>query len=139
MIAIYKIENQKTGNCYIGSSKNPIGRWKSHLRMLQDNRHHQNIQKEWNDSQISDWTFCILKLVPRSMRAETEHFYFKKFKPQLNGDRDKFVCIERKDIVREQILYDIAAKVPYRKICVKHGVALGTITAIKQQNQTGVF
>lgn len=139
MVAIYKIENTKTGNCYIGSTKRLFGRWKWHLTQLLNGRHNKEFQKEFDKSDIRDWCFCVLDLVKPEKREEIEKNYFNRFKPTLNGDRNRFVCIIKKEHDVKAIMDDIHHGLTYREIAKKHNVSLGKISYLRKQFESNVF
>jgi hypothetical protein len=140
MVSIYKITNEVTGNCYIGSSSRVIRRWAWHLTKLQLGHHNKVFQEEWDSSVIQNWTFKILSIVPKSKRFEEEQKAFHDHKPLLNGDRNRFVCIVEKKMPTGDILKDIENGVAYREIAQKHKVSLGTITNIKKRfSKTPLF
>jgi hypothetical protein len=133
MVAIYQISNEITGQCYIGSSSRVISRWGWHLKKLQAGHHNNSFQKEWNNSQLQDWSFRILSVVPKAKRSEEEHKFFLLHRPELNGDRNRFTCIIHKDINCGAILQDIHNGLVYREISKKYNVSLGTISNIRRK------
>lgn len=59
---IYKIENIKNKNCYVGSTTNFSRRKKDHLRFLKENRHHcKYLQRAWNKYGEDLFTFEIVE------------------------------------------------------------------------------
>ena len=59
---IYKIENTKNKNCYVGSTTNFSRRKKDHLRILKENRHHcKYLQRAWNKYGEGLFTFEIVE------------------------------------------------------------------------------
>jgi len=61
-VAIYKIENQKTGKCYIGQTTNPDRRRKEHFVHSSDDRLRQAIRSEGE----TQFNFDVLEWVPGS-------------------------------------------------------------------------
>jgi GIY-YIG catalytic domain len=59
---VYSIANTKTGNTYVGISKNIYSRWEKHIYDLKNNNHHQHkLQEEFNKYSIDDFDFNILE------------------------------------------------------------------------------
>lgn len=61
---IYEIRNIKNNKVYIGSSKNIENRWKQHLYMLKNNKHHSvYLQNAWNKYGESNFSFSTIEIV----------------------------------------------------------------------------
>ena len=66
MKAIYKILNNKSGKCYIGSAKDLEVRWKRHKRDLKKGTHYNPyLQNAWNKDRGENFTFVVLEEVER--------------------------------------------------------------------------
>lgn len=60
---IYSITNTKTGNTYVGMSKDIYARWGKHINDLKHNNHHQHkLQDEFNKYSIDDFDFKVLEV-----------------------------------------------------------------------------
>ena len=63
MIGIYKIENTKNNNVYIGQSTKIERRWSEHLGYLQKGTHHcKKLQEDFRRFGISSFSFSIIVL-----------------------------------------------------------------------------
>lgn len=71
---LYSITHVPTGQIYIGSTEDVHRRFRDHKYMLLKNKHHNfKLQKLWNCSLESDFSFCILKTAPvGTLRAMEE-------------------------------------------------------------------
>lgn len=67
-VAIYKIENQKTGKCYIGQTTNPDRRKKEHFSHSSNDRLRQAIRSEGK----TQFDFKVLECVPGSQANRRE-------------------------------------------------------------------
>lgn len=62
MAGIYKIANIKTGRCYIGATRNALGRFQVHLSELKRGVHHcERLQKSFNKFGIENFSFIIIE------------------------------------------------------------------------------
>lgn len=75
---IYKIEDVKTGNVYIGSANKKNGikkRWSWHLARLRKNKHYYvELQETWNDDE-NRIKFEILEVCDDDELEERENYY----------------------------------------------------------------
>lgn len=63
IIGIYAIINRINGKYYIGSSKDILGRWTTHVRDLKNGVHHSvYLQRSWNIHTAEDFILIILKI-----------------------------------------------------------------------------
>src|SRR5690554_301165 len=59
---VYKIENTKTGECYIGGTVNFKRRCYRHRSMLKNNKHYnKNLQKSWNNYGEDNFKFLLIE------------------------------------------------------------------------------
>lgn len=85
MTAIYKIENQATGDLYIGSCFDFVERKRRHLRDLRNNTHHSRyLQRAWNKYGESTFSFDILEECEKEDCILKEQYYFEQLKPKYN-------------------------------------------------------
>ncbi len=86
MKAIYKIENQITKDCYIGSSINFAYRKWIHLKRLREGKHHSAIlQNSWNKHGEESFSFSILEIVDdENTLINREQFYIDTINPRYN-------------------------------------------------------
>ena len=79
---IYKISNNLNKKIYIGSSKNILARWDSHMKTLNKGnhscRHLQNFFNKYNDIMF---TFEILEECDEKMLFEREQYYLDTISP----------------------------------------------------------
>jgi group I intron endonuclease len=82
---IYNIINSVNGRRYIGSSKNPIGRWYKHLYKLRKNIHENcHLQKSYNKYGEKCFRFEIVELCSVSTLLKQEQFYLDKAEKNKN-------------------------------------------------------
>jgi group I intron endonuclease len=82
---IYKIINIKTGDFYIGSSKNIVKRWKIHKSKLKNKNHINNIlQSAWNKYGENNLILEILETCDKDKLYEKEQFYLDNLNPKYN-------------------------------------------------------
>jgi len=63
MYSIYEIKNKENGKVYIGYTKDPKRRWRSHVYLLRKNIHHcQHLQNAWNLYGKDSFEFIIIEL-----------------------------------------------------------------------------
>lgn len=85
MKGIYKIINTITNNFYIGSSKDIKTRWKTHIRLLKNNKHPNIIlQKNFNKYGIENIKLEIVKEVTDETLLIIEQEYLDKLQPNIN-------------------------------------------------------
>lgn len=85
IIGIYKIENQRNGKQYIGSSNNVNKRLTEHRRVLKNGIHHSiKLQRAVNKYGIENFTFCLLEECTEGDLLKQEQRYFDLFKPEYN-------------------------------------------------------
>ncbi len=76
MIGVYIIENTKTGQFYIGSSKHIMTRLRDHKRMLREGRHpNERLQAAWNQDGRKAFVFRVLQTCPRCDQYRLEQEY----------------------------------------------------------------
>lgn len=84
-IGIYKIKNIINGSLYIGSSVNLKKRFKDHLRLLKQNKHHSiKMQNSWNKYGEDNFVFEILEYCKKDELLVKEQFFLDTYKPNLN-------------------------------------------------------
>jgi hypothetical protein len=129
MATVYKIQNTKTGDCYIGSSfYDPFGRWISHIADLRMHRHHtKEFQEVWNNSKFEDWQFSILEVVEEDLRLGREQHWYDTLHPSLNGT-DNIARAASKRYMLERVNSMLARGSTYREIAKECGCSLGWIT-----------
>lgn len=88
---IYKIVSKKTGNFYIGSSKNIKTRWRWHYNKLRNNKHHNiHLQHIYNKYGERDLIFLkIEKCTTQNILIREQHYIntYQKDKHLLNVAR----------------------------------------------------
>jgi len=79
MMGIYAIENIVTGECYVGQSKNIIGRFQQHLSMLEKGEHHSvKLQKAYDTMGVDKLTLKILEQCDESLLDAKEQEWINK-------------------------------------------------------------
>ncbi|RKU06722.1 nucleotide exchange factor GrpE [Candidatus Poribacteria bacterium] len=76
IVAIYKIQSQTTGKCYIGQSINPTHRKKQHFRNSSNSRLRQAIRNEGS----SQFTFEIIERVRGLEANERESYWIEHYR-----------------------------------------------------------
>ena len=76
IVAIYKIQSQTTGKCYIGQSINPTHRKKQHFRNSSNSRLRQAIRNEGS----SQFTFEIIERVRGIEANERESYWMEHYR-----------------------------------------------------------
>lgn len=74
---IYRILNKITNERYIGQSKDFGERWKQHMYMLRNNKHHcSKLQQSWNQYGYEAFSFEIVELCKKTelTQKEIEHW-----------------------------------------------------------------
>lgn len=86
MKGIYRIQNLKTGEFYIGSSVDFTYRKWCHLRDLRQGNHHSPIlQNSWNKHGEVSFLFAIIEEVKDSSKLiEREQYYLDTMNPKYN-------------------------------------------------------
>ena len=79
-VAIYKIESQKTGRCYIGQTTNPDRRRKEHFSHSSNDRLRQAIRSE-GETQFS---FEVLEWVPGQEANRREAYWIAFYNERVN-------------------------------------------------------
>lgn len=76
---IYRILNKITNERYIGQSKDLGERWKQHMYMLRNNKHHcSKLQQSWNQYGYEAFSFEIVELCKKTELDEKELEHWKK-------------------------------------------------------------
>jgi len=78
---IYKIINIINNKIYIGSAVNIYIRWKSHIQLLQNNKHHSiYLQNSWNKYGGGNFKFEIIEYIEdKNKLIEREQFYLDTY------------------------------------------------------------
>ena len=100
MFYIYKIINNKSLKIYIGSTKNPEVRFKSHLYNLKRNKHHsQHFQNFYNKNLDCNYSMVILSKFEKEIDAkEVEELL-------LNSDLNYLLNVSKKSSGGDLISY----------------------------------
>ncbi len=78
---IYRIKNLITDKSYYGSAINFNDRWKIHLSLLRNNKHHSNhLQNSWNKHKEQNFVFEIVELCEKENLLIFEQGYLDLFK-----------------------------------------------------------
>ena len=90
---IYKITNIKNNRIYIGSSKNILQRWKTHIKELENNNH-KNIylQYDWNEYTKDCFIFEILEECSEDTRYSVEQIYLNNLMPFYRTGNGYNIC-----------------------------------------------
>lgn len=79
---IYKITTNIDERFYIGSSRNISNRWKDHIKMLIDGRHHSpHFQRFINKHKVVCCRFEIVEECPKDQLCDREQFYLDTLQP----------------------------------------------------------
>lgn len=82
---IYKLENIKNFNIYIGSAKNIKNRWNTHIRMLNSGTHHsKHLQNAWNVYGSDSFYFSILLECDEKDLIHNEQIFIDALNPAYN-------------------------------------------------------
>ena len=144
-VAIYKIENQKTGKCYIGQTTNPHRRRKEHFDHSSNDRLRQAIRSEGE----TQFNFDVLEWVPGS-EANRREAHWIAFYTERAG------VFNRADPLRvaysNQLLLEIFCQhfdIPYREhldrdpdfenLRERFNDIKATVMCAKRQVTTGLF
>lgn len=82
---IYAIKNKINGKVYVGSSSDIKYRWKSHLNSLKRNKSNKKLQNAWNKYGKKNFTFEILKVLPKDISTCDLEFYEEIYIGILNS------------------------------------------------------
>lgn len=83
---IYKIESSiKDKRVYVGSSINLQRRWRDHLKLLRNNKHHSiKLQRHYNKYGESDLQFVVLEVCIYEFLLIREQYYIDLYNPYFN-------------------------------------------------------
>lgn len=85
MIGIYVIVNFKTGNSYIGSSRDAINRVKEHIGELSRGNHSSILmQEDYIDHGEDSFSYEILAQCSEKHLLDLEQFFINKYNPEYN-------------------------------------------------------
>lgn len=131
MYYVYKIENTKTGDLYIGSTTKPFTRWRHHFKELSKNNHNERFQKLFNTSTLTDWSFSIVEHNIKTLLEafEKEEYYRIKLNATLNGT-DRIHKIISKKNLNVSILQSIRNGMSYRQIAKEYDCSIGKISSV---------
>lgn len=77
---IYKIENVQNGSMYIGSTVEPVRRWRNHVKLLKNGSHTSFVlQRAWDKHGESAFVYAALFVCPKDMRYFYETRAIKVF------------------------------------------------------------
>ena len=98
---IYMIKNKRNDKVYIGKSKNIEQRWKEHINMLNNHKHHcYKLQEDWNLFNEDSFEFLTLQSCPEESLTENENKWIHIFNAKTKGyntDKDAPKYKERKE------------------------------------------
>ncbi len=146
---VYAIRNNKTGKCYVGSSRELRVRWDSHRKLLEANEHTPKLQDAWQKSDPDDWEWVILEDdIPIIHQFASEQYWIDALDSHRTGyntnpkagsyvsidDRgyEKFRNERKGDIV--EMLKQIGEGVPFREIANTFAVSVGFLSKLKKEN-----
>ena len=76
---IYRIINKQTKERYIGMSKDIGERWKSHLYLLKNNKHHcKKLQESWNLYGYENFSFEVVEVCKKTELVQKEIFHWEQ-------------------------------------------------------------
>lgn len=85
---IYRIQNIRTGDFYIGSTKDFSKRMVLHYNLLRRKKHHNaRLQNSFNKHGESVFIFGIVEICEPEVALERESYYFQLWKPKYNIER----------------------------------------------------
>lgn len=85
---IYKIQNNLTNKCYVGSSVQIEARLKQHKAALENGNHHSiYLQRSWDKHGSSSFVFEILELCIKEKLIEREQHYIDKLNSCYNAEK----------------------------------------------------
>lgn len=108
---IYKIENIKTKDCYIGSETNNNSRWRQHISRLRHNKHHSiYLQRGFNKYGEDNFTFILLEtgITDNTTLLNREQFYIDSENSKYNMCK---IAGNTKGITKTQEQKDKLAKI----------------------------
>jgi predicted GIY-YIG superfamily endonuclease len=133
MYYVYKIENTKTGDVYIGSSSNPFSRWTHHFSWLKHNRHTTKFQEAYNNSNLTEWIFSILDTSEtRKEIFKKEALYYEQLNPTLNS-KPIIDTTRKREKMNLAIVERLKEGLSYREISKELNVSLGKITYVNRE------
>ena len=98
-VAIYKIQNNLNGKCYIGSTINTKQRWADHRKSLRKGSHSSFIlQGAWNKYGESAFLFAVLFICPEELRTFYENRALKIANYNVKTEADLCNALTRKRI-----------------------------------------
>lgn len=108
---VYVIKNIADSECYVGSSSEHIPkRWRLHIKMLKENRHHSIIlQRAWNKYGEKNFKFETLEECPPENCINREQYYLDTLAPKYNicktagSPRGRTVTSNQKNIMRRKM------------------------------------
>jgi group I intron endonuclease len=81
---VYCILNLNNNKFYIGSSKDILTRFNTHVFYLNKNKHiNKKLQNAWNKYKLDNFDFFIIEECENFI--EREQYYLDKYKPHING------------------------------------------------------
>lgn len=139
MYYVYEIKNKITNHAYVGlTTIIPASRWAQHISLLQRKEHYNQIfQAVWNQSKLTDWIFSILEefealSVVEAKRKESLHLSQIEKHLLLNFPKKE----TKTQQVFDEVLRRISIGEKYIKISQELGIAIGTISNIKNRRLT---
>ena len=99
------------------------------MSLLKNQKHKEEIQKDWNSSTISDWSFKILEEVIGKDVSDREAYWIDSFKAIYIGYNTNKV--KRRE-QRNRIL-SLIGDMTYRDIAKQESVSMGLIAKIKKE------
>ena len=146
---VYAIKNRRTGQCYVGSTRERKARWKKHMDLLESGLHTSKLQEAWDASAPDDWDWLVLESgIPVLHQFESEQFWIDRldaFRSGLNSAprAGSFVSIDSRgysSLIQEReadvlaMLELLKKRVPYREVAARYGVSLGFLSKLKKSN-----
>ncbi|MFP3859267.1 MAG: GIY-YIG nuclease family protein [Bacteroidales bacterium] len=82
---VYRLQNLKNGNFYIGSTRNLYRRWKRHQQVLREQLP-ENIRMLEDSKKLGWKSFCfgVIEYCDENELLEKEQYYYEKMKPFYN-------------------------------------------------------
>ena len=139
MQCIYSITNKNTNQCYIGTGRSAITRWKDHLNKLQRNGHNSLFQSAWNNSAITDWVFQIVETMDtndKNIIMETEWKWIKSMESSKRLNMSNPLNMkEIKDEVKSKAVKMVLSGYTYRDVRDELGISIGTVCVAVQSHK----